>query len=43
MNVPVQHARDRITIHDSGIDDNEGLPTNHNKAILTVWQVALVL
>jgi hypothetical protein len=35
MNVPVQYERNRFIIPDSGIED-EALPTNQNKAILTV-------
>lgn len=35
MNLPVQYERNRIIIPDSGIED-EALPTNQNKAILTV-------
>jgi hypothetical protein len=42
MNVPVQYERNRFIIPDSGID-NETLPTNQNKAILTVWQVAFIV
>lgn len=42
MNVPVQYERKRFIISDSGIED-EALPTNQNKANLTVWQVALVV
>jgi hypothetical protein len=34
MNLPVQYERNRIIIPDSGIED-EALPTNQNKAILT--------
>jgi hypothetical protein len=35
MNLLVQYERNRIIIPDSGIED-EALPTNQNKAILTV-------
>lgn len=35
MNLPVQYERNRIIIPDSSIED-EVLPTNQNKAILTV-------
>lgn len=41
--MPVQYAHDRRRTRDSEIEDHKALPTNHNKAILTEWQVALVV
>ena len=40
VEVLVQDAQDPITTDDFAFGDEEALPTNHNKATLTVWQVA---